>query len=219
MRAVVVLAYLQAIVLASPMSRGQQPKSKSKGFKLVAKVTEPETDFEPSVNRYYVSAAHGGAGRGLGVLDAQSARIWYLNGTTSDILEGKANTISDGGDPPFPSGFRLAAPQDEISPVRVDMGSGTPGVQLTRPSGSSYPYLTTPSGVGSYIACNEEVPYYGKRKFSVLKYAAADVPKGCAQIDLIPQCAELPEEGSLSREAFAQEVRCYDDISPLFGER
>ncbi|KAL2756538.1 hypothetical protein ACRALDRAFT_1062283 [Sodiomyces alcalophilus JCM 7366] len=213
MLAAVVLSCLQAVVLASPIVRRHQPQSKSKGFTLVVKVTEPTTDFEPSIDQYYVSSIHVGPGQALGGVDPQSARIWYQNGTASDIGQGKGTIVWDSGEPAFPHGFKLAEAEDQVSPVRVDIGHGTTGIQIASPWDSSYPHLTVPGGTGSYIVCNETVRYYGERKFLVLKYAAADVPKGCAKIRLVPQCAELPGEGSLSRQDFAQEVQCYDDVA------
>lgn len=184
----------------------------------MVKVTDSTTDFEPSIDSYYVSSIHVGAGQALGGVDPQSARIWYQNGTASDLAYGQGTIVWDGGSPPFPHGFKLVYEQDLVSVVRVDVGPGTPGVQIISSSDSSYPFLTAPDNIGTYIVCEETVAYYGERQFLVLKHAAADVPKGCAVVQLVPQCAELPDDGSLSRQEFAQKAPCYDDIPVKYEE-
>ncbi|CRK14312.1 hypothetical protein BN1708_017260, partial [Verticillium longisporum] len=75
--------------------------------------------------------------------------------------------------------------------------------RLMLTSGSEpYAYLTAPV-IGSYIVCNESVPYYQGRKFLLLKHAETEIneegesesniPEDCVAIRLVPQCAKLAD--------------------------
>lgn len=206
---------------------GDALQAESRGFTLVVKVTDLETDFASSINGYTLSTIHVGAGLALAGLYSDSARIWYVNGTEEEVYsDGKGTVISDGGTPPFPNGISLGPSENAVSPVRVEAGEGTRGVQLTTTPGSDI-YLTAPTE-GTYVACNESVPYYQDQKFLLLKYsesldegynntAQSGGPEGCAVIRLLPKCAELPDlpEGSLASHDFAREVRCYEDVAAI----
>lgn len=210
---------LAASVAASPIStsRSTSGLSTSKGFTLVVNVTNPETDFTPSINLNTLSTIHDGAGMAVAGIYPDSARVWYMNGTAAQVEEQKATIISDGGTPPFPNGLRIPEPEKDVSMLRVDVGTGYPGVQLPGASDAAETYLIGP-GAGSYVVCLEPLEYYHGQEFLVLEYAKeGKVPKGCAEVNLLPQCAVLEPlpEGALSSHEFAQEVKCYDDVASI----
>ncbi|CRK33002.1 hypothetical protein BN1708_005954, partial [Verticillium longisporum] len=204
MRNTAFLVGLAGLTSASPLAVRQTSypqKSTSSGFTLVVNVTNPAADFCESINHYTLSSIHVGAGQALAAISTGSARVWYVNGTQQEISESKGTVVTDGGTPPFPNGIDIAEAEDSVSAVRVDAGDGTKGVQLT--SGSEpYAYLTAPV-IGSYIVCNESVPYYQGRKFLLLKHAETEIneegesesniPEDCVAIRLVPQCAKLAD--------------------------
>lgn len=222
MQALIALVGLASLAAAAPTpgpacpAGGHPPVSQSKGFTLVVNVTDLATDLEPSVQGYTLSTIHDGAGQAVAGLYNDSAPVWYLNGTDADIKDKSGSIIMDGGTPPFPMGIDVLAAKDGVSSVRVDAGPGTPGVQLAT---DRYTYVTAPKA-GTYAACREPLAYYGGREFLVLKHAEGDVPEGCAEIKLLPQCAELEAlpEGAISSHEFARDVDCYEDVSSIKWE-
>ncbi|EGY15404.1 hypothetical protein HYQ45_002441 [Verticillium longisporum] len=228
MRNTAFLVGLAGLTSASPLAVRQTSypqKSTSSGFTLVVNVTNPAADFCESINHYTLSSIHVGAGQALAAISTGSARVWYVNGTQQEISESKGTVVTDGGTPPFPNGIDIAEAEDSVSAVRVDAGDGTKGVQLT--SGSEpYAYLTAPV-IGSYVVCNESVPYYQGRKFLLLKHAETEInekgesesniPEDCVAIRLVPQCAKLADlpAGAIASHQFVNEVGCYDDVASI----
>ncbi|KAI0149213.1 hypothetical protein BJ166DRAFT_537097 [Pestalotiopsis sp. NC0098] len=150
------------------------PTQSSTGFRLIANVTDPSSDFAGApVNGWILDAIHTGAGLNDAVLFADGddiGRTYYVNGTADDVAAGgRATTLTDGGTPPFPYGVYVAARNatdaDGLHDVSVDAGSGDAGVQL-EVSPFLYPWLRGPgssgtSGTsGTYVACDQYIPYY-----------------------------------------------------------
>ncbi|KAI1372260.1 hypothetical protein F4677DRAFT_432892 [Hypoxylon crocopeplum] len=233
---------LAALVAAAPSAKRQiipkyPPTAQSNGFFLIANVTDPSTDFTPSIKNWVVTTAHVGAGTDVAVLvpfDAgSSGRIFYQNGTAEEVRYSGTEVLTDGGTPPAPYGF-FVQKEDEFDTVYTDqhdvwinVGSGT-GTGFTR-FPDPYPTMSSFTGAGTFVACNDTVPYY-HTNFITLQYAypittAPDgswmydpnIPEGCTAINLIPQCTELNElpEGSFSSHEFAASTTCYPDVASI----
>lgn len=135
--------------------------------------------------------------------------------------------MTDGGTPLYPYGITV---QPEVAPgtaygVAVNVGPGTSGVQLTH-FPEVYPILRG-GAQGTYAACNEFEPYYQKNYTTVrFTYDVVnpdtflyehDIPANCIAINLIPECAVLPDlpAGSVASHEFASSVNCYPDVSAI----
>lgn len=225
------------VASAVPLSARQvvphyPPTLQSPGFRLVANVTDLSTDFNPSINNWVFNAIHDGAGANDAVLLPNGGRIFYVNGTAEDVYYGQGSTLTDGGSPAYPFSIGVASEDqtdvDGFHDVRVDGGSGTTGVQLTR-FPEAYPTLKG-IGQGTYVACNQTVPYYNTKYMTVRwTYDTIDpetalnvhqVPGGCVAINLVPECAVLDDvpEGSLASHEFAATSVCYADVSAISWE-
>ncbi|KAK7926690.1 hypothetical protein PG985_003688 [Apiospora marii] len=195
------------------------PTQQSKGFNLVANVTDPSKDFTPPVNGWFLTGLHVGAGLSDAALSSESGRIFYQNGTAEETRYNQAHTLSDGGTPPFPYGIAVADAADEggLHGISINAGTGGAGVQLAQ-FPEHYPILRTPSP-GTYVACNQTEPYYQKNFITVRAVYGnvSRVPDDCVAITLVPQCAELPAlpAGSLASHEFANEVNCYEDVASI----
>jgi hypothetical protein len=221
---------LAALAAAAPAKRQIIPHypttSRSTGFTLVANVTALSADFAPSINNWVLETAHVGAGENIAVLmpetDEIKGRIFYQNGTTEEVRYHQTTVITDGATPLYPWGIQV--PTTTGPDVTVNIGQGTNVWLTTFPE--PYSYI---GGAGTFVACNETVPYYGKN-FITLKYAYptttdangnyeynANIPAGCAPIRLLPQCTPLNDlpAGSVSSHEFAANVSCYDSVSAL----
>ncbi|KAI0012453.1 hypothetical protein F4779DRAFT_67114 [Xylariaceae sp. FL0662B] len=231
---------LAGLAYATPLKPRQvvphyPPTSASKGFRLIANVTDPSTDLTPSVNGWVFNGLHVGAGLNDAVLLADggedTGRIFYHNGTAEEIRYGKGSIVTDGGTPPFPFGIYVqgnneSAPADPSEyGVTVNVGSGTIGVSLAA-FPDPYTYLTSaPAGV--FIACPRNEPYYNKEYIVIRRsYDTVDpktalnvhhVPQDCTAVNLIPECATLNDlpEGSLSSHEFAANTKCYENVSAI----
>ncbi|KAK8128881.1 hypothetical protein PG984_009989 [Apiospora sp. TS-2023a] len=196
------------------------PTQQSKGFTLIANVTDPSKDFTPPVNGWLLSGLHVGAGLNDASLSSQVGRIFYQNGTAEETRYNQAHTLSDGGTPPFPWGIAVDAATDAagvLHGISINAGSGQAGVQLAQ-FPEHYPILRTPAQPGTYVACNQTEPYYRQNFITVRAvYDNLPVPDECVAITLVPQCAELPAlpAGSLASHEFANEVNCYADVAAI----
>jgi hypothetical protein len=192
----------------------------SKGFTLVAKVTDAKVDFTLSINNWVFSTIHTGAALNVAVLSEGYARVFYENGTAAEAAAGNTSIITDGATPPVPFGVSIQSPTqfDSLYPTEhsifVNAGYGTRA--SIPPSGLPVLRNGQDIGGGTFVACNNSVPYYQNMKFITLQYAYGNetVPSGCAPVVLLPQCAalsELPDNAYASHE-FAVEVRCFGDV-------
>ncbi|KAK8867481.1 hypothetical protein PGQ11_006059 [Apiospora arundinis] len=202
------------------------PETKqSKGFTLVANVTDPSKDLNPPINHWRLASLHVGAGLGDAVLESDFAWTFYMNGTAEEVRYNKAHTLADGGTPPFPWGIAVDEagsaypPMGALHGISINAGSGEAGVQLAQ-FPEHYPTLRVPHP-GTYVACNQTVPYYRLNFITVRAVfdtaETTPVPENCVAITLVPQCAELPDlpEGSRSSHEFANTVNCYEDVASI----
>ncbi|KAI0131778.1 hypothetical protein BJ170DRAFT_220232 [Xylariales sp. AK1849] len=227
---------LAGLASAAPLTSRQvphyPPTALSTAFRLIANVTDPATDFNPPVNNWVFNAIHTGAGFNDAVLladGADSGRIFYQNGTVEEIRYNDGSVLTDGGTPPFPFGIYVSSADesdsDGLNDVSVNVGSGTKGVELEH-FPTVYPTLRGPAP-GTYIACNQTVPYY-HANYITIRYAYGilnpdtalydyDIPEGCVAINLVAECATLNDlpEGSQSSHEYASTVNCYADVSAI----
>ncbi|KAI0376517.1 hypothetical protein F5Y04DRAFT_266211 [Hypomontagnella monticulosa] len=190
----------------------------SKGFKLIAHVTDTTKKLSVPIQGALLEGAHVGAGLDTAVLNiTTSGRIFYQNGTVEEVLAEKSTIATDGGTPLFPFGLRVdlnASDASEPIALAINGGVGTTGATLTK-------HILQPGelkyGTTSFIACDETLAYYGPSwHFAVVKAfeatpGAPAIPENCVPIELLPQCATLPElpAGSVSSHEFANNVRCF----------
>ncbi|KAK8043048.1 hypothetical protein PG994_013531 [Apiospora phragmitis] len=204
------------------------PTQQSKGFHLIANLTDPSQDFTPPVNSWQLSGIHVGAGLNDAVLAASKGQLFYQNGTAEQTRYNQAHTLSDGGTPLFPWGIAVddqADTEGVLHGISINAGSGQVGIQLAQ-FPEHYPILRTPAP-GTYVACNQTEPYYHTNYITVrAMFDTFDsttgryvrhVPENCVAITLVPQCAELPAlpSGSMSSHEFANTVNCYADVASI----
>lgn len=191
--------------------------SSSKGFNLVISLADPSDDFDPPVQDTYVTSIHTGAGLALigNTDDKETGRIFYQNGTEAEYKDKQSTVITDGGTPPFPSGFTIDSEDggDGLTYGHLDAGFGTPGVALLDDEGVSY---LLP---GYYLACYEPIEYYQGKEFIVIRHSDEedDVPEQCRSVRLVPQCTklnELPDDATSSHE-YALDSPCYKDVASI----
>ncbi|KAK4164251.1 prolyl tripeptidyl peptidase [Cladorrhinum sp. PSN259] len=207
---------LATLAAAVPAKRASQI-ALSNGFLLVAKVTDPSHDLDPSVNNYVLSTVHTGAALNAAVLSpapVTSGRIFYENGTSTQVDDKQTNILTDGATPPVPFGLYVQDPTQPPSNIPINVGPGT-----FNTISESDLIVINGQGEGTYLACNATVPYYN-RNFITLQYAygsSPTIPENCAPIELVPQCTtlnELPDDAYASHE-YAVEVQCYEDATAI----
>ena len=181
--------------------------SSSKGFNLVLQLADPSTDFTPPVQNSFVTSIHTGAGLALIGTSPEEGRIFYQNGTEQEYTDGKSTVITDGGTPPFPSGFKLNDDESGYATGSLDAGLGTPGVRLSE--GEDAHLLPE-----TFLACNEPLDYYGGKEFVIIKQTVTpdDIPAECRTVKLVPQCTELnelPDDATSSHE-YVLDSPCFE---------
>ncbi|KAK2593091.1 hypothetical protein QQS21_009221 [Conoideocrella luteorostrata] len=198
------------------------PASKSNGFNLIVNVTNLSRDFTPSIQSKYINSIHVGAGLSLvGVGNKEdNPRVFYVNGTAMDFHFASSTVNSDGGTPPSAYGISLTKdPDSDIAhTAHLDAGPGDKGIGLTR-----FPVPYTFLYPETYAICNESIPYYGGKKFLIVKQfqlglkTEKDIPQNCVPVRLFAQCAKLNDlpPGSLASHQFAYETQCYDDVASI----
>ncbi|KAI2641247.1 hypothetical protein GGS21DRAFT_487586 [Xylaria nigripes] len=224
---------MASFVSAVPFKSAHFPStSLSTGFHFVVNITHPETSAaDGSFGGWKLQGIHTGAGFNDAVLTNSNGRVFYHNGTDTDVRLDNGSILTDGGTPLFPMGIYIQA-KDKSDPlyksehdVGINVGSGTIGVSLA-PSSEPYSYLKAKLP-GTFVACQRTVPYYNAQ-FIVVRYSysvynpttasyAPALPEACTPITLIPECdglAELPE-GSISNHEFARQSRCYENVSAI----
>lgn len=228
MVAPVVALSLIGLASAGPIARQVVPNypqaSSSKGFNLVVNVTDLSADFSPSIQNTYINSIHTGAGLNLvGVGSADEARLFYQNGTAEESQYGFSTIITDGGSPLTPAGLALAQKgnSETTTDATLNFGPGSP-LSIT-----SFPEPYKFVGPDTFAACSSSLEYYGGKKFITILHAETtvddagqihyNIPKGCAPVRLIPECATLNTvpAGSYSSHEFALDSECYSDVSAL----
>ena len=190
--------------------------STSKGFKLVINVTDPSNDFNPPVHNNFVTSIHTGAGLAEIGSRPDDGPVFYQNGTNTEFEDGDSNVLTDGGTPPFPSGFQLNRDGDsDLSTGSLNVGPGTPGVGLREKPVS---YLLPEH----YLACDEPLEYYQGKRFVVIRHSdkSETVPEQCRSVRLLPQCAKLDDlpPDALSSHQYVLDSPCYENVTSIFWE-
>ncbi|KAK3317490.1 hypothetical protein B0T19DRAFT_469160 [Cercophora scortea] len=196
----------------------------TQAFTLIANVTNPSLDLNPSINHFQLTGIHIGAGLSTAVLTATTGRILYENGTGTPQTTGIASDL--GGVYPY-SLTITPLPADEpdadyVDYVGIDIGTAQDGIGVDSISGGGeWPALFGPER-GTFVVCYEEKPAYGRPQYPVRfarervvdGVAYQQIPLGCAPIVLVPQCAELEavEPGAVYNHDFVRSVRCFEDV-------
>ncbi|KAF7903993.1 hypothetical protein EAF00_001327 [Botryotinia globosa] len=212
------LALLTSVTSAAPTRRqtySTPPKSTSTHFTLVANVTSGDL----AINHFVLESYHTGAGTAYAVLaeDTSEAnpRIFYINGTATDVRFGNSSTITDSGSgsDSFPESLTItpsdpASSSTGSSTVEINAGAGQPYVGLT-----ASPFQTTQlhgyQGE-TFYACNTTL-LYGPAIQLFYRGYSQETPAGCSDVALLPQCSE----GSGAEDASAATVSCYDDVAAI----
>jgi hypothetical protein len=187
------------------------PTTTSANFRLVANVTA--NDLSPSINNFVVSSYHTAAGDAWAVLvdntTTTSGRIFYINGTATEVRFSSANILSDEGTLLYPAGLSVNSPgTNGEQALSINAGAGETGISLTQfPDPISA--LQAPASAGFY-ACNNALPF-GSAIQVLSKASGESTPAGCADITLLPQCSE----GSGLAHPYGQITNCYADVAGI----
>lgn len=188
------------------------PTELGANFRLVANVTG--ADLVPSINNYVLTSYQTGGGTAYTILVANTTlttgRIFYVNGTATEVEYHESNVLSDAGTPPFPAGLAVAADNDADGEryVSLDSGPGQAGILLTQ---FPDPIHELGGGAGLFYACQNTMPD-GEVAIQLESRApGAFLPKGCVDITLLPQCSE----GSGRDAPFGNNVNCYPDVAGI----
>lgn len=194
------------------------PISTSQNFRLVANVTA--NDLSPSINNFVLSSFHTGAGQAYAILVAPSSadegRIFYVNGTATDVRYQASNILSDEGTPPFPGGISIDAPAvnsngEDVDAVSINAGVGQEGIILAQ-FPNPIPELTV-VGADGFYACSSVLFPGSPAAVQLLSRAQGQgTPVGCADVTLLPQCSS---EGSGAVHPFGQTAECYADVAGI----
>ena len=212
---------LLGLAAASPLSMRQTPSypltSVSKGFKLVVNVTDPETDFSPSIQNMFIEGLHVSAGLNDAGIQAEG-QIFYQNGTlaggSADSNPTNVRFLTDEGEPLSPYGLGLSEPNSsEANLLTINGGDGSAGFGV-----STFPTPYTYATPDNFLACNTSLAYYEGEYFITLQqYIGTGTPDKCIHIRLIPQCAALESLPSSSYSSYvdALETECYEDVASI----
>jgi hypothetical protein len=232
--ALLALASAVAARPTSPSTTGGNypPLSVSRGFRLVANVTDPSKDFVPSINNWELSGLHVGPPFNRGVLRDGQGRVFYQNGTEEDNKYWHSSMVTDGSTPLVPYGIQIQWHEDDIDMhnLTINAGAGSMAIMLSSAK-NPYSYIDPLENSGAkatFVACKQTIPYYGdKIQYTTINWLVGSlndkneyglqVPENCVPIHLIPECTVLPDlpDNAFSSHEFAQEVRCYDDVSAI----
>lgn len=170
----------------------------AEAFRLVVRLTQPSEDFNSIQNTYISHIPTGIEGHQLmgQTTDVNKAVTFYLNGTTTakQYIQVLTETFTD-----FSSGIRLD-PMDGNVFVRtayLNEGVADVGFSLKTPS-ENYAFLHPQT----WAACKEKSPLDKNRDVIIFKQAVTttdaiygtvdlNIPRGCAAVRLVPECAKL----------------------------
>jgi hypothetical protein len=220
-------AFMASLAAASPLKprMSYPPLSQSSGFTLVANITDTSKNlFNPPVNSWSLVGTHVGAGLNAAILSANGGSIFFVNGTAQEVSSASTSvalppiaSVDGNGNPYYtPWGLQFsptAANENEVA-MGLNFGLGTKGAGITPGLRSSYAPLFGPYG-GSFVVCNESAPTYGRPQYPV-RLEQADIPDNCVTINLLAQCAELPElSGVEELNITVEAVKCYEDVASI----
>jgi len=224
---------LIAIASASPIApRSYPPTFLSKGFALVANVTDLSSELSSKVHLRQITAWHQLAHLSRATPTVGKGDIFYQNGTTDTDQYFSSTLLTELGVNTAGLQINLTDTTATKYDMGINLGSGEKGVMLIS-QGSPISYVSPFEKTGApstFVVCNETIPWVSKDendKFLALDWLLGSVnengqwglwvPKGCVSVKLLPQCTPLPDVpvGSAASHDFAQEVRCYEDVSAI----
>jgi len=211
---------LAASISAIPTTRqaaSSPPLSTSTNFYLIANVTDPASDFTPSIQGWTLVGYHVGAALNYGVLenpvtdpsdpDSGPGGIYFVNGTAEEVTANQGTVVLQYGE--YPAGITVNAPDNAGGEyiVHINIEPGEQGIYIAP---SPIPSLVGPTETGSYYACNNTIE--GSSAIQLLfKYEGESTPEGCVDVNMLPQCvsgAEVWEFGD-------NVVDCYGDVAGI----
>ncbi|KAK3181621.1 hypothetical protein K4F52_006999 [Lecanicillium sp. MT-2017a] len=221
---------LLGVAAASPIAACNNPnankpsypaKQTSKGFKLVANVTDPSRDFKDPIHNKFLTPLHTGAAVNvIGIArDGDKAPVFYQTGNQQERLSGATRIAVDLGTPPSAFGFSLQSDNGKsfASTAHADAGAGQAGVSVTH---DPVPFAFL--NLAEFAICEEPLPALQNQQYKVLHQfntlsSAEKIPEDCVPITVIPQCATLEDllEGSRASHDDAFEAGCYEDVSSI----
>jgi hypothetical protein len=210
---------LAAAAVAAPLARRADAPTAGTAFTLVAKVTSG-TDFaDAPVNNAPVVLYHTGAAANRVVVSSAAANVpvFYQNGTQAEADAWTARLVND--TPSFPQGFLIdfEGPGTDSFDVYVNAGPGSQSIMVS-PSSKPRAFIDRhglADAAGTFVVCQDET------LGNVLSWKTTDgAPEGCVAVDLVPQCAALPDlpAGATWSHDNVQEVRCYADAAAVGWE-
>jgi len=207
-KAATAAALLSTLASAAPTATTPKypQQTSSESFTLIANVTSG--DLSPSIQNWSVTSYHTGAGTAYAVLQADTPRIFYANGTAQDLAFNGGNVLSDEGTPPTPAGIVLGAPYSATGSISINAGVGTAGVGITR--GPDPVAIFYAAGGKGFYAC-EQAPVTGQESAVMLFQKHDATPAGCADVVLLPQCSA----GSGAVHANPALSGCYADVADI----
>ncbi|CAK7219546.1 hypothetical protein SBRCBS47491_003889 [Sporothrix bragantina] len=209
------------IAMVPPKVSNPPGSSTSKGFRLVARTTDPFNSLAVSVEGTVLEAYHEGSNDRVPVLktpDAQNpGRIFYFDkpaqaDSLSLVTDSYATGVSNSR-PAVAFGFSVQSPTDFIVPeypqehgITIRAGgtkSSTPVSLAVMSTPMRGLFLLNEQGCGTFMACKRDIPYYNQEAMMTVEYLydsdashntgdKATVPDGCVAIRLVPICADLP---------------------------
>lgn len=213
---------LLGLASASPITSAYPETTTARGFRLVVNVTDPSRDFDPPIHSTYITGVHIGA-----LSDAvipgetkERSRIFFVNGTQEEANADQATTIWASWDIFESWNVSLEPDSETLSDATMNGGDGTKGVGI-RHYKSPYAFLTPED----YVACRQLLPFGGvqvvikqaKITFPPNGPAEHHIPKDCAPVRLLSECAELLPLSPRARfdYRFAVQSLCYKDVTGI----
>ncbi|KAK3690172.1 hypothetical protein B0T22DRAFT_189469 [Podospora appendiculata] len=216
---------LAAASTASPLANAPKypPTSRSTGFSLVAYVSDPALAtkvFAPNPapgKNWTVGGVHVGAGQSTAVLGSVSSTVFYQNGTASGSHKKTDGLIRD-GPATYPYSIVLGTAND-AGAIYIGLNVGEPTLGVAISSGPVAEVSYAPASRGTFLACNETEPTYGRPQYPI-RFApkAKSVPAGCVPISLLAQCATLAgldANGLEYEHDTPATVNCYKDVASI----
>ncbi|KAG8417954.1 hypothetical protein J3459_006149 [Metarhizium acridum] len=207
---------------ASPIESAWPETTHARGFRLVVNVTDLSRDFNPPVHNTYITGVHYGAMTDAVVPDQdfKIARIFFVNGTQEEADADTATTIWADWDIYESWKRSLELGSETLSEVLMSGGDGEKGIGI-RHYKSPFAFLTPET----YVACRQVLPIGGEQV--VIKQAKTtfppngspnhNIPKDCAPVRLLSECAELLPLSPRARfdYRFAVQSQCYKNVTGI----
>jgi hypothetical protein len=226
------LLFTAALAAASPLVPRQKtpldypPRVSGAAFTLIANVTSgaPNPLFNP--NHWALTAERVGAGQNAVVLSStRPGAVLFLNGTTRDISAENTSILSPPmnlttGVVPLGLQFQFQTGGDRVvARLGINYGTGDIGAGIGIGLRDPYAKLFPPVGIqgGTFVVCKEANPTYGRPEYPVYWVrGAAEVDENCVRINLLAQCAPLPEiAGEQELNIVKAPVGCYEDVKGI----